>query len=80
MTGMTRRGFVRSSAGAAAGVATLGALGADSAGAEGRKAGSDPLVAYVRDPRRGTISLMRNDREVTVHDPGLAARLARAAR
>jgi len=81
MTGLTRRSFVRSSAGAAAGMATLGALGIDSAAAEGRRrTGSDPLIAYVRDPRNGKVSLMRGDREVTVHDPALAARLARAAR
>lgn len=81
MTELTRRSFVRSSAGAAAGMATLGALGVDSAEAEGKgKAGAGPVVAYVRDPRSGRVSLMRGDHEVTVHDPALAARLARAAR
>jgi len=65
----------------AAGVATLGVLGMDQAEAEGkRRTGSEPLVAYVRDPRSGRVALMRGDREVTVHDPALAARLARAAR
>ena len=80
MTEMTRRSFVRSSAGVAAGVATMGAVGAESAEAKGRKARSEPVVAYVRDPRNGRISLMRGNREVTVHDPSLAARLSRAAR
>lgn len=81
MTGLTRRSFVRSSAGVAAGMATFGALGVDSADAEEKgRTGSGPLVAYVRDPRSGEVSLMRGHHEVTVHDPALAARLTRVAR
>ncbi|MDQ6851091.1 MAG: hypothetical protein M3070_14335 [Actinomycetota bacterium] len=41
--------------------------------------GSEPVVAYVRDPSSGEVALMVGDREVTVHDPKLAAHIARAA-
>ncbi|MDQ6775203.1 MAG: hypothetical protein M3071_03055 [Actinomycetota bacterium] len=43
-------------------------------------AGSEPVVAYVRDPSSGEISVMSGDREVTVRDLKLAARIERAAR
>jgi hypothetical protein len=80
MTDLTRRGFVKNSAGAAAGVTVIGALVAEQASANGAGAGSEPVVAYVSDPRKGEISLMAADREVTVRDPKLAARIVRAAR
>jgi anaerobic selenocysteine-containing dehydrogenase len=80
MSDLTRRGFVKSSAGAAAGMTAIGALVATGqAEAEQPAAGSDPVVAYVRDPSTGEISVMSGDREVTVRDPKLAARIARAA-
>ncbi|MBV8989925.1 MAG: twin-arginine translocation signal domain-containing protein [Solirubrobacterales bacterium] len=79
MSELTRRGFVKTSAGAAAGVGVLGALAADQAEAhEGGRSG--PVVAYVKDARRGEVSVMSGDREVTVRDSGLAARIVRAAR
>jgi hypothetical protein len=83
----TRRGFVKGSAVATAGATALGSLLADSAlarsgagahaGAGG--GGSTPIVAWVRDPARGEISVMVGEREVRVRDRGLAARIARAA-
>ncbi len=79
MSDLTRRGFVRSSAGAAAGITVIGALGVGEADAKARAAGSHPVVAYVRDPRSGEISVMSGDREVTVRDRKLAAQIARAA-
>ena len=79
MSELTRRGFVKTSAGAAAGVGVLGALAAEQA--EARDGGrSGPVVAYVKDARRGEVSVMSGDREVTVRDSGLAARIVRAAR
>jgi anaerobic selenocysteine-containing dehydrogenase len=78
MSHLTRRGFVKSSAGAAAGMTAIGALVTQHADAEA-VAGSDPVVAYVRDPGKGEISVMTGDREVTVRDPKLAARIVRAA-
>ena len=72
MSELTRLGFVKSSAAAAAGMTVFGALLADEASAG---AGEEPVVAYVSDPRKGEISVMRGDREVKVRDKKLAARI-----
>ncbi|HMD44947.1 MAG TPA: hypothetical protein VKG43_02225 [Acidimicrobiales bacterium] len=40
----------------------------------------EPLVAHVRDLGTGEIGLFYGDKEITYHDPKLAARLHRAAR
>lgn len=77
MSDLTRRGFVKSSAGAAAGMTAIGALVAQQADADA-VAGSEPVVAYVSDPGKGEISVMTGEREVTVRDPKLAARIVRA--
>jgi len=77
---LTRLGFVKSSAGAAAGMTAIGALVTSQAQANDRDIGSDPVVAYVKDPSSGEISVMSGDREVTVRDHRLAAQIARAAR
>ncbi len=81
MSEIDRRSFVKSSAGAAAGMTAIGSLVlVNRAQADSHvPAGSDPVVAYLRDPSNGEISLMVGDREVTVHDQALAARIARAA-
>jgi hypothetical protein len=76
VTDLTRRGFVKNSATAAAGVTVIGALLAEQAQAN---PGSTPVVAYVTDARTGEISLMAADREVTVRDKRLAAQIVRAA-
>jgi hypothetical protein len=78
MSDLTRRGFVKSSTGAAAGVTVVGALLASHAGAKAGAVGSDPVVAYVKDPGTGEIAVMSGDREVSIHDPKLAAQIARA--
>jgi anaerobic selenocysteine-containing dehydrogenase len=80
VTDLTRRGFVKNSAGAAAGMTAIAALTEQSAQADAEVARSGPIVAYVSDPRRGEISVMDGDREVTVHDRKLAASIVRAAR
>lgn len=80
MSDLTRRGFVRSSAGAAAGITAIGAIGVGQADADAPAGSSHPVVAYVRDPRSGEIAFMSGDREVTVRDRKLAAQIARAAR
>jgi hypothetical protein len=77
---VTRRGFVKNSATAAAGVTVIGAIAAEQAAAHSDAAGSKPLVAYVRNPKSGEVAVMSGDREVTVRDRALAARIARAAR
>jgi hypothetical protein len=77
---VTRRGFVKSSAGAAAGVTVIGALAAEHAEARADGVGKEPIVAYVRNPHKGEISVMSGDREKTIRDRDLAARITRAAR
>ena len=72
MSELTRLGFVKSSAAAAAGMTVFGALLTEDANAQ---AGEEPVVAYVSDPRKGEISVMRGDHEVKVRDKKLAARL-----
>ena len=79
MSDSTRRGFVKNSATAAAGMTIVGALVAEQADAKAA-ARSGPVVAYIRDPRTGEISVMAGEREVKVHDRKIASRLARAAR
>jgi len=78
MSDSTRRGFVKNSAAAAAGMTVVGALVAEQADAKAA-AGSGPVVAYIRNPRSGEISVMTGEREVKLHDRKIAARLARAA-
>ena len=38
-----------------------------------------PLVAYVRDARRGELTVMAGGKEVAVHDPDLVRRIVRAS-
>ena len=79
MSDSTRRGFVKTSAAAAAGMTVVGALVAEQAEAKAVSA-SGPVVAYIRNPRTGEISVMAGDGEVKLQDRKIAARLARAAR
>ena len=79
MSDLTRRGFVKNSAAATAGITVIGALLAEHADAHAGESGSRPVVAYVRDPAKGDISVLSGDREVHVHDRKLAAAIARAA-
>ena len=83
MSDLTRRGFVKNSAAATAGMTVIGALlsgpaDAHAGGADGN--GRNAVLAYVRDPRKGEIAVLTGDREVHVHDRRLAAAIARAAR
>ena len=80
MDELTRLGFMKSSAKAAVGVTAVGALVTSSAEAADGQVGSEPVVAFVKDPRAGEITVMSGDREVIVRDPKLAAKIARAAR
>jgi hypothetical protein len=70
---------MKSSVGAAAGVTGIGALVSSQADAAQGPVGSESVVAYVKDPSSGEVSVMSGDREVIVRDPKLAARIARAA-
>jgi hypothetical protein len=80
MSELTRRGFVRSSAGAAAGIAAVGAFGVTDADGKKQATHSHPVIAWLGDPRDGTITIMSGDGEVTIHDHALAAKIARHAK
>jgi hypothetical protein len=80
MSEVTRRSFVRGSAGAAAGVTTMGLLGVGEADAKRSATHHHPVVAWLGDPRDGKITIMKGDREVTIHDHQLAAKIANAVR
>jgi hypothetical protein len=83
MSDLTRRGFVRNSAATTAGMTAIGALLAQHAKADAAAhpgtPGSEPVVAYIRDPASGDIAIMAGNREVMVHDPKLVARISGAA-
>ncbi len=85
MAGLTRRGFITTSAGAAAGLATAGVAGGAISAALGSSAGNlvaahapDTLVAYVRPGSSGEVTVVTGDREVTYRDAGLVRRLQKA--
>ncbi len=78
MREITRLGFMKSSAATVAGFTVIGSLTADRAEAATGPAGSKPVVAYLKNPRSGDITVMSGHREVTLHDEKLAARIARA--
>lgn len=80
MADLTRRRFVTNSAGAVAGMTAIGALAAAQSEAEDGAARSEPVVAYVSNPRKGEISVMSGKREVTIRDRKLAERIVRSAR
>jgi hypothetical protein len=77
---LTRRGFVKSSAVSAAGLTALGAIVAADASADSGAAGSEPVVAYVSDPSKGEISVMKGEREVKLRDRRLARDISRVIR
>jgi hypothetical protein len=78
---LTRLDFVKSSAGAAAGMTVFGALIAAQADAEeGHHHGPKPVLAYIRNPKKGEITVMSGTREVVVHDRKLSAAITRALR
>jgi anaerobic selenocysteine-containing dehydrogenase len=79
MSDLTRRGFVKNSAAATAGMTVIGALLAGQADAHAGEHGSKAVLAYVRDPRKGDIAVLSGDHEVHINDRKLAAAIARAA-
>lgn len=80
MSEITRLGFIKSSAKTAAGLTVLGGLTAPEAEARAGRISKEPIVAYLRDPSSGVMTVMSGDREVTLRDDKLAARIAQAAR
>ncbi len=84
MSGSTRRNFLIASGAGAAAVGAAAALPAVADASTAVKPTRLPdnataLVAHVLDPASGTVALFVGEREVTVHDPDLVARLAQAA-
>jgi hypothetical protein len=85
--GMTRLSFIKASAGAAAGVAAISVPGA--AALPGEQGGHptdpstptprEPVVAYVRNAKRGEVTVVSGTRERTYHDRALVRRLMKAA-
>ena len=80
MSEITRLGFMKSSAGAVAGFTVIGSITADRAEAASAPAGSEPVVAYLKNPGSGEITVMSGRHEVTLHDEKLAARIAQSIR
>ena len=80
MSDLTRRAFVKNSAVTAAGMTVIGAIAADVASAERGATESEPVVAYVSDPSKGEISVMKGEREVKLRDRKLARDISRAIR
>ena len=80
--GDTSRGkfLAATGAGVAAGaVVGLSGGAAEAATARRRDAATEPVVAYVQDPRAGVLHLMVGEREVIVEDHDLVARILNAA-
>jgi hypothetical protein len=86
MAKLSRRAFL-SSAGAVTGAAALGAVagvpglagGAGLAVAGSGELPAEPVVAYVRDARRGELAVVVGEREVAVRDAALVRRIVDAA-
>ena len=79
MSGSTRRGFVKNSAGAAAGMTVIGALVAEQADADGRRKVRTRGRLRPRRPHGRDLGDVRRARSEGAGS-NLAARIARAAR
>jgi hypothetical protein len=93
---LNRRAFITKGSMTAAAVGLLGASQASvlpavlGAGGEADAAGADlaglgdgldgPVMAHIRDLATGEIGIFTGTREVILHDPAMAARLARAVK
>jgi hypothetical protein len=84
---VTRLSFLKTSAGAAAGVAAVGvpvavAVANEKGGVPVEPTGTtprEPVVAYVRDAARGEVTLVSGTSELTYRDHSLVRRLLAAA-
>jgi hypothetical protein len=85
---LNRRSFIMTSAGVATGAAVVGApaaialRGSDSPKVLREPSSAtppEPIVAYVRDARRGEITVLSGTAETTYRDPALVERLVAAA-
>ncbi len=79
MSDTSRRKFLAAAGvGAAASAAALGTAGSAQAKPSPTRA-TEPVLALVDDPAKGTVRLLVGEREVVVHDRDLATRLLNAA-
>jgi hypothetical protein len=85
-SGVTRLSFIKTSAGAAAGMAAVGvpvaAARAEEKGIETQPSTPtppEPVTAYVRDARRGEVTVLSGSGEKTYRDRALVKRLMAAA-
>ena len=79
MQELTRAAFVKSSAAAVVGASAIGAIATAAAEAD-EHPGNEPVVAYIKNPSKGEISVMSGKREIVVRDRKLASRIARQIR
>jgi len=84
--GVTRLAFMKAGAGALAGAATLAVPAAIANAAEQRVEVQpssahprEPVLAYVRDAKRGEVTVVAGTSEKTYRDPALVKRLLAAA-
>jgi hypothetical protein len=85
--GLTRLSFLKTSAAAAAGAAAIGVpvaavIAGEQSGVPTEPSSqnpSEPVMAYVRDARRGEVTVMSGTGETTYRDPALVKRLLAAA-
>ncbi len=84
MTRNSRRTLLKSAAAGAAAIGIAGAAGRIAGSSPAAKGSigtsSEPLVAYVRDARKGEIVVMVGTREIARRDAGLVARLVAIAK
>ena len=83
---LSRRTFIKSSAGVAAGAAAVGVpatlLADEQQGVvtnPSSAAPKEPVMAYVRDAKRGEVTVLSGTGETTYRDPALVKRLLAAA-
>lgn len=81
MSETSRRKFLAATGAGVAGVAVVGVAGgtAEATTARRKNAATEPVVAYVPEPRAGVVHLMVGEREVIVEDHELVACILNAA-
>jgi hypothetical protein len=81
MSETSRRKFLAATGAGVAGVTVVGVAGgtAQAATARRKNAATEPVVAYVPEPKAGVLHLMVGQREVIVEDHDLVARILNAA-
>jgi hypothetical protein len=81
MSETSRRKFLAAAGGGAAIGTVVGMSGgtAEAASTRGVNAATEPVVAYVQNPKAGVLHLMVGEREVIVEDHDLVARILDAA-